>query len=737
MYKPSSSAPATQTAAPQHVNQNVTYVEVAVFAPLVGTFTYLWPDCLGQIITGIRIQVPFGKGKRIGVVINYTTAEPDDENRYKSVWDRLDDSPLLDQARRKWLQRVGRYYLAQPGELWSSALGWATQHDTRRFRCPEPSKLRQYSSLLADHFPNRAAISLKTIIQRCKDDIGIRHSISQACAKGWLEEVGHDPLWLKVEQNREQESYNPPAPVPTDDQHHAITSITASLGKFQPFLLFGCTGSGKTEVYLKASETVIAVGGQVLVLVPEIGLTPLWLSRLKQRFRRVALWHSAMTARERLQVRQHLQDTDILIGTRSALFLPLPKLALIVVDEEHDASFKQQEGMTYSARDMGVLLAQEFNIPIVLGSATPSLESWRQVTDGAYHRLNLPQRIAPNKAPIASKVIDMRQEEGPVSTSLFTALQDTLVKKEQSILFLNRRGYSPALQCTACGDVPECHACSMRLTLHRRAGQLRCHSCGFRRRVPQTCESCGEVAFMPLGEGTEKLEEWLTEKLPDLRFSRFDRDVITSHARLEKTLTEFEQGELDCLIGTQMLVKGHDFPNVTLVGVINADLGISMPDFRAGERWWQQMTQVTGRAGRGEKAGQVIIQTRMPEAEWFQRISESQAESTMNDELQLREMLRFPPFARWVRIVFSARKLERANQVAMQCASSCAALEGISISGPMPCPMERVAGQYRIEVLLRDPSRKLLPWKLKSILSAMPTSRDVRIRIDVDPQDMM
>ena len=728
MLSPALTAPTTE--------HHVAYVEIAVFAPLAGTFTYLWPAFLGKIATGIRVQIPFGKGKRIGVVINYTTAAPDCKNRYKSVLDRLDDTPLLDQTRRAWLKRVGRYYLAQPGELWSSALGWASQNDTRRFRCLDPSTLQQKSSPLADLFQTRAAISLKKVIERCDDTLAVRHLISQSCAHKLIEEVSHEPLWLK-KQSTGQESENRQSPEATDAQHKAITSITSALKKFQPFLLFGCTGSGKTEVYLKAAQEVIAAGDQVLILVPEIGLTPLWLMRLRERFKQVALWHSAMTAKERLQVRQHLHDTDILIGTRSALFLPLPRLALIVVDEEHDASFKQQEGMTYSARDMGILLAQELNIPIVMGSATPSLESWRQVTSGVYQRLNLPQRIASNNAPIASSIIDMREEEGPVSKSLFTALQETLANRDQSILFLNRRGYSPALQCTACGDVPECHACSMRLTLHRRAGQLRCHSCGFRRRVPNTCESCGEVAFMPLGEGTEKLEEWLKEKLPDLRFARFDRDVITSHNRLEKTLTAFEQGELDCLIGTQMLVKGHDFPNVTLVGVINADLGISMPDFRAGERWWQQMTQVTGRAGRGDKAGQVIIQTRMPDAEWFQRIDESLAESTMNDELQLREMLSFPPFARWVRIVFSARKLERANQVAQQYASLCESLEGVSISGPMPCPMERVAGQYRIEVLLRDPSRKLLPWKLESIQSSMPTSRDVRIRMDVDPQDMM
>jgi len=712
-------------------NNIKTYVEVAVFAPLSGTFTYLWPDNLGQAITGIRIQAPFGKSKRFGLIVQCTTTEPDHKHQYKAVLDRLDDMPLLDQTRIQWLQRVGRYYLAHPGELWGSALGWASQHDTRRFRCPDPAALPQHSPWLATLFPNRTSLTLKTIIQRSQHAGGIRHRIAQACAKGWLEEAHHPPLW-------HQHEHDLCTPLqPTHEQQSAITSIINASATFQPFLLFGRTGSGKTEVYLQAAASIIAAGGQVLVLVPEIGLTPLWLARLRQRFKRVALWHSAMTAKERLVVRQYLPDTEILIGTRSALFLPLPKLAMIVVDEEHDSSFKQHEGMAYSARDMAILLAQELKIPIILGSATPSLESWRQVKNKAYQRLNLAQRIASNNRPNSSTIIDMRQEDAVISQALFSALQHNLAAGEQSILFLNRRGYAPALQCTACGDVPECSACSMRLTLHRRAGQLRCHSCGYRRRVSKVCQCCGESAFLPLGEGTEKLEEWLTDKLPTLRFSRFDRDAITSHSRLETTLTAFEQGDLDCLIGTQMLVKGHDFPNVTLVGVINADLGVSMPDFRAGERWWQQMTQVTGRAGRGHKPGQVIIQTRMPEAEWFNRMSEAQAEATMDDELALRQQLSFPPFSRWVRIVFAASKLPRAKQNAQQCADLCQALNGIDITGPMPCPMERIAGKYRIEVLLRDNTRRQLPWKLETILATMPMPRDVRMRIDVDPQDMM
>ncbi len=704
-------------------------VEVAVFSPLAGSFTYLWPNSLGVPLTGIRVQVPFGKGNRIALVLGETARPTGIE--LKTVWDRLDETPLFDQTRMQWLKRVGRYYLARPGELWGSALGWAGQDDIRRFRCTDRQALMQHDSELAGLFHTRAATTLKLLLQRSDHIAGLRHTIAKTCAEGLLEEVRPEPLWRKEDAELTK------APEPTALQQQAITSITANLNTFHPFLLFGRTGSGKTEVYLRAAESVIKAGGQVLALVPEIGLTPLWLWRLKQRFKRVGMWHSAMTAKERLIVREYLPKTEILIGTRSALFLPLPRLGLIVVDEEHDASFKQHDGMTYSARDMGVLLAQELNIPIVLGSATPSLESWRQVKDGRYQRLNLPRKVVAETAPIVSEVIDMRNVSEPVSEALLSALHKNIAAGDQSILFLNRRGYAPALQCTACGDVPECSDCSMRLTLHRRAGQLRCHSCGFRRRTPKTCEVCGEAAFLPLGEGTEKLDEWLSEHIPELHFARFDRDIITSHARLENTLTAFERGEIDCLIGTQMLVKGHDFPNVTLVGVINADLGINMPDFRAAERWWQQMTQVTGRAGRGAKAGRVIIQTRMPEADWFARIDESQAEATLNDELQLREMLSFPPYGRWVRMVFSARKIDRATTIAAQVAHACEAVEGISISGPMPCSMERQAGKFRIEVLLRDTSRKILPWKLQPVLHAVKIPRDVRIRIDVDPQNMM
>ena len=710
-----------------HSHVPVLCVEVAVFSPLAGCFSYSWPVALGEAFVGTRVQVALGKGTRSGVVMRLSDALPDNM-KLKPVLDRLDVYPLYNEARMQWVERVRHYYLASPGEAWQTALAWAAHDQVRAFRCPDVAALAEAAPALACVFVNRRALSLKTIAARI-EPCALRHCLNTACQAGLLEEVLHEPL---LRQNE-----NTPTPLTlTNAQTLAVQTLIDARG-FQPFLLFGRTGSGKTEVYLRAATESIRRGGRVLVLVPEIGLTPMWIARLQVHFARVAVWHSALSERDRLAVRQHLAQTDILIGTRSALFLPLPDLSMIVVDEEHDGSFKQQDGMAYSARDMAVLLAQQLDIPIVLGSATPSLESWRQAAAGHYRRIDLPSRIADQNQQIKPEIIDMRAVDGPVSPALHAAMQQTLAAGDQMILFLNRRGYSPSLQCTACGDVPQCPACSLSLTLHRRAGQLRCHSCGFSRRVPRSCECCGEAALMPMGEGTEKIDDWLQEHIPRSRFARFDRDMVTSHARLSAILAEFESRDLDCLLGTQMLVKGHDFPHVTLVGVINADQGMNIPDFRAGERWWQQMTQVTGRAGRGDKPGRMLIQTRMPDAAWLSRIAETEAEATLTDELELRQALQYPPYARWVRVVFSAIQAERASQTAAVFAESCQRLANVTVSGPMACAMERLAGRFRFEVLLRDSTRQLLPWKLAPVLEGMRIPSGVRRRIDVDPQDMM
>ncbi len=704
----------------------VTCVDVMVFSPLHTPFTYQWDDALGLPIQGIRVRVPFGSSERIGIVQRvYQQAVSD---KLKTVRDRLDIMPLLDEGYEHFIKRLSRYYLSAESQVWEMALAWAGE-DKRRFRPTNQQGLCDMDADLAQAFKTRAALAVKTIAGRC-EQLYPYYRIFKALEAGFLEEF--------IQEVDICDSLNHEA-IPAQlhpKQQHAYQQVMDAKQGFQSFLLFGVTGSGKTEVYLRVAAEKVEAGGQVLILVPEIGLTPMWLVRLTQRFSKVATWHSGMSDVERIAVRHQLKDVDVLIGTRSALFLPLPRLAMIVVDEEHDTSFKQQEGVAYSARDMSLLLAQEKNIPVILGSATPSLESWRQVYTGKMRLLELPERISGHQ-PIKPEIIDMCGCQAVLSDEFLQALKTTTEAGNQSIIFLNRRGYAPALQCTACGHVPECHACSIRLTLHRKAGELRCHSCGYTRRVPRVCEHCGEASLLPLGAGTEKIDELLREHLPELRFARFDRDMVQNQNQLGQILQQFAQGELDCLIGTQMLVKGHHFPNVTLVGVVNADLGLNLPDFRAGERWWQQMIQVLGRAGRGEHVGRVIIQTCNPDAPWLSRLSDVPARVVLDEEQQLREALSFPPFGRWVRIIFSSRQLHRAEQAANHLADVLRQWDKVAVNGPVPCAMERVAGRFRVELLLRDKTRKLLPWKLDPLLKSIPIPSGVRRKVDVDPQDMM
>jgi len=708
-------------------------VEVAVFAPLNKTFTYRWPAWLGEPQPGLRVVVPFGRGKRSGIIWDTTAARAGDSLELKSVLDCLDERPLYDERRMRWLKRAGHYYAAAPGECAETALTWAGNEDKRRWHCMDVTALSRLDDELAQAFAHRKTLSAATLRKKLPVS-GFYRRLRTAVAAVFLTEVFNESV------EKTGNSFLPAEPVPkhlVPAQQRALDKINHTKG-FAPFLLFGCTGSGKTEVYLQAARQQVDAGRQVLILVPEIGLTPQWLARLATRFEHIAVWHSGLSDAERLQVRRDLPDVEVLVGTRSALFLPLPRCSMIVVDEEHDTSFKQQEGMHYHARDLAVLLAQEMDIPVILGTATPSMESWRQAGEGRYQLLALPERIAPHPAP-EIETVDMRGVEAALSGHLLAALGETKAKGLQSLLYLNRRGYAPALICTACGNVPECPACSFRLTLHRQKKQLRCHACGFVRHVPTTCEHCGEDALLPLGEGTQKVEEELAEALPDLRMARLDRDAVRNETRLMRVLGDFASGKLDCLVGTQMLVKGHHFPNVTLVGVVNADLGLGLPDFRAGERWWQQITQVVGRTGRGSYPGRVVVQTRNPEAQWLSRIGGAQARDTLDAELALRKTLDYPPFARWVRIVFSATRSGPAMQAAGRVAQVCAARlpETVRCMGPMPCAIERIATRYRFELVIRDTTREHLPWCLAPLLSRIAMPAGVRMRVDVDPMDMM
>jgi len=710
-------------------------VEVAVFSPLRGSFSYLWPESLGEPQPGLRVRVPFGRSVRGGLVL----AVPEDGadgsvsiESMKPVIDRLDASPLYDAARLRWLQRAARYYAAAPGEMGEAAMGWAAHDGKRRWRIIEPQAFAQADAELAAAFGKRKVLSAGALRRKLPRD-GFFYRLNLLATQGLLvEEISvADDASDTVSAHAEAipGRLNPA-------QQVALDALQAAQG-FAPFLLFGCTGSGKTEVYLRAAAERIAAGGKVLILVPEIGLTPQWLARLRARFSRVVVWHSGLSDVERLAMRSELKDAEVLVGTRSALFLPLPDLAMIVVDEEHDTSFKQQEGVHYHARDLAVLLAQECKVPVVLGSATPAMESWQRATEGRYALLELPERISPHAPPLIEQV-DMHGVDSPLSDRLVKALREVKEKGQQSLLYLNRRGYAPALMCGACGDVPECPACSLRLTLHRKRRQLRCHACGFVRPVPMICEACGEEALLPMGEGTEKVEEQLQAALPDLNFARLDRDTVRGAGQLVQVLDDFAAGKLDCLIGTQMLVKGHHFPNVTLVGVVNADLGLSMPDFRAGERWWQQLTQVIGRTGRGEHAGRVMVQTRNPGMAWLQKIGDEKARQTLDDEMELRKALQYPPFARWVRLTLSAVRANVAREAGEVLAVQCKRLpEEVRCAGPMPCSVERIAGRYRFEIVLRDASGKHLPWLLEPLLASVRLASTVRLKVDVDPLDMM
>lgn len=707
-------------------------VEIAVFSPLNQTFTYQWSAWLGDAQPGMRVRVPFGRGVRLGVIWRVVDSPLDGSRKLKTVMDRVDTLPLYDVRRMQWLERACRYYAAPPGECAETAFAWAGNEDKRRWHCTDAAALANVDDELAQAFSHRKTLSVATLRKKLPA-CGFYHRLHQAVEIGLLtEQVGIISSTTASPMH--------PDPIPEHllpAQQQAIDTIGHATG-FAPFLLFGCTGSGKTEVYLQVARQQVNAGRQVLILVPEIGLTPQWLARLAARFDRVAIWHSGLSDKQRLQVRRDLPDMEVLVGTRSALFLPLPRCSMIVVDEEHDNSFKQQEGMRYHARDLAILLAQELDIPVILGTATPSLESWRQAKEGRYQLLELPERIAPHPVPVI-ETVDMRGVEAALSDPLLDALRATKERGLQSILYLNRRGYAPALMCTACGDVPECPACSFRLTLHRRKKQLRCHVCGFVRHVPVVCAHCGEDALLPLGEGTEKIEEQLAASLPGLRMARLDRDAVRNEKTLMQVLGNFSVGKLDCLIGTQMLVKGHHFPNVVLVGVVNADLGLSLPDFRAGERWWQQITQVVGRTGRGRHPGRIMVQTCSPEAPWLARIGDAQARDTLDAELSLRKSLDYPPFARWVRIVFSATRIAPAMQAAECVAQACVAYlpETVKCMGPMPCAIERVATRYRFELVLRETARKYLPWCLMALLSRVTIPATARMRVDVDPMDMM
>ena len=530
------------------------------------------------------------------------------------------------------------------------------------------------------------------------------------------------------------------------DQQRAVAALRAALGTFRPFVLEGVTGSGKTEVYLRVIETVVALGRQALVLIPEIGLTPQLLARFHARLScRVEALHSGLSDGERLSAWTHARNgtADVLVGTRSAVFAPLARPGLFIVDEEHDLSFKQQDGFRYSARDLAVVRARDAGTPVVLGSATPSLEAIDNVRRGRYRLLTLPHR-AGGASPPRVDVVDLRSRpfDSGLCDVLVEAIEQTKARSEQALLFINRRGYAPRLICHACGWIADCERCDAHLVFHREDGRLRCHHCASVRPPITECPGCGSKDVRRLGFGTERVVRALESRIDGLRVARMDRDATRRRGALEALLDRVHAGDVDVVVGTQMLAKGHHFPNVTLVAILDADGGLFGIDFRASERMAQLLLQVAGRAGRGDRAGRVLLQTHHPDHPLLRVLVLQGYRKFCEEALAERRGARLPPFASLALV--RAEALQRDAPLSfLRAAGACVSERphpGVSVLGPAPSPMERRAGRYRAQLLVDATSRaalqRFLPGWIAEV-EALPSARKVRWSVDVDPQEMV
>jgi primosomal protein N' (replication factor Y) len=661
-------------------------VRVALDLPLPRLFDYFCAEALDDDV-GYRVSVPFGRGEKVGVIVAVLSESDQPTDKLKHAQTVLRDMPRLPPDWLALCEFCARYYQHPLGEVLSLAL---------------PPMLRK--GKLPRKLKDKATAKQDVVVQR--------------------------PT-LHVEQQA------------------AYAAIDAATGRFQPFLLHGITGSGKTEVYLHAIEAVLARGQQALMLVPEIALTPQLEGRVAARFpnAKIVSAHSGLAdaARARGFLDALEGRADIVMGTRLSVFTPLPRLGLIVVDEEHDASFKQQEGLRYSARDMAVLRAKQLDVPIVLGSATPSLETWYHAQSGRYTLLQLTNR-AVAEAPPRVRCIDTRREklQDGLSAAMLGAIEHRLGRGEQSLIFLNRRGYAPVLACPACGWVSTCKRCAANMVVHLADRRLRCHHCGCESHIPAACPDCGNQDIHPFGRGTQRLEESLAQRFPQARVLRVDRDSANSPTKWRALLEAVHANEVDILIGTQMLAKGHDFPKLTLVGAIGADAALFAADFRAPERLFAQLMQVGGRSGRAELPGEVLIQTEYPDHPLYQALIEHDFERFAATQLAEREQAGFPPYTFQALLRAEAPNIDQALEFLARGRAAAQALldaneafaEHVFLYDPVPMRMFKLMNLERAQLLVESPSRPALQGFLTQwmeTLYAQKASRELRWHLDVDP----
>lgn len=656
-------------------------LQVALDVPLDHLFDYLLPDGL-EVHPGDRVVVPFGARQRVGIAVGTVTGSEFDPDKLKHVARVLDDAPRLSREWLEFMRFLAAYYQRPFGESAVGAL---------------PPRLR----------------SLKALPRK------LREATALPCAG------------VRFVPNH----------APTAAQADAVKQIAATLGTFRAFLLHGVTGSGKTEVYLQLIARVLERGAQALVLVPEISLTPQLETRIRGAFPEtlVVVLHSALedNARTAAWLAAARGEAGIVLGTRLAALAPLPSLALVVVDEEHDTSFKQQEGLRYSGRDAAVVRAKLAGCPAILGTATPSLETWQNCLSGRYGRVELPERAVAGARLPRVRTIDLRAEttEQGLTQAMIEALRQRLARGEQSLVFINRRGYAPVLACEACGWAAGCSRCTARLVLHATDHRLRCHHCGAEQHVPRFCPTCGNADLRPLGRGTQRVEETLGGLFPGARIVRIDRDSARRRAALSQTLEGVRRGEADILVGTQLLAKGHDFPHLTLVCVINADSALLSTDYRAAERLFATLEQVSGRAGRREEPGEVRVQTHYPGHPLFAALARHDFAGFAASQLIERKAGGFPPFVFEVALRAEAKQLDAALSFLRQAKQLVCVPPEVCVYDPVPHVITRRAGMERAQLLLQSESRPALQEYTRRLRESLQSlsRQPARWHLDVDP----
>ncbi len=737
------------------MTSSVNAVEVAVFAPLRKTFHYLSPRGAAgaSLRRGSLVSVPFGRGKRIGVVLDPDASSTLASERVKRITDVFDDAYSVGADILRLARWAADYYQHPLGEVIAATL----PVNLRRGRGVRERRPREWMLTVA----GREAAASDLDARAPRQAFLLRRMVSGPVSADAFDEAGFDwrrPLrelekkgWVHVRVRDERDpervaAGGSVAKVLNDNQAVAAQAIASALGSFSVHLLHGVTGSGKTEVYIAGIERVLEAGHSVLLLVPEIILTQRLVLRLRERFGgAVAVQHSGLSDAERADVWQRCRtgDVRILMGTRSSVWAPLVRIGLIIVDEEHDGSLKQQDGFRYHARDVAIVRAQQAGVPVVLGTATPSLETFANVHKGKYRYLELPQRAGTAEMP-PIRCIDVRglRLEGGLSDRLCAAIEERLGRGEQSLLFLNRRGFAPVILCHQCGWIARCSRCDANLVWHKGRDELVCHHCGGRTKPGRVETCCPQPELLPLGAGTEKIEETLQALFPGRRTARIDRDSMRRKDAMEETFAAIASGDIDILIGTQMLAKGHDFSAVTLVGIVDADAQLFSTDFRAEEKLAQLIVQVAGRAGRARLPGEVLIQTHHPHHELLQILLTEGYDRCAAHLLEERRRAKLPPHVQMalVRAESPNAAMPLRFLQELRRAGSAAVCSGVDISGPVPASMEKKAGRYRAQLVVVASRRGTLAGCVRALIEAgesVPSRRSVRWSVDIDPQDTL